>query len=62
MLNVNKIIEELYTHEVLGNYPTDVVRELLSQLSDIVWDTDDQEIIDTYYQYLETFDLVGQYH
>tara|TARA_A100001015_G_scaffold238066_1_gene270890 strand:+ start:782 stop:970 length:189 start_codon:yes stop_codon:yes gene_type:complete len=62
MLNVNKIIEELNVHEVLGNYPTDVVRELLSQLSDIVWDTDDQEIIDTYYQYLETFDLVGQYH
>lgn len=58
-LIIEKLNFELTTR---GNYPTNTVTELLTKLSEIVWDTDDQEITDTYYQYIETFDLIGQFH
>ena len=63
MNNVELIVEQLdFNLIAVGNYPTDTVTELLTKLSEIVWDTDDQDITDTYYQYVEAFDLIGQFH
>ena len=63
MNNAQLIIEKLnFELTAVGNYPTTTVTELLTKLSEIVWDTDDQDITDTYYQYIETFDLIGQFH
>ena len=63
MNNVELIVEQLdFNLTAVGNYPTTTVTELLTKLSEIVWETDDQDITDTYFQYIEAFDLIGQFH